>query len=443
MDQARIQWMGVQIGVAWLCIAGGVGTPAVAADDVSSELRALKERVEALERGDKTVDVTEKDGHGHRLHPIHSRGEAEISGDITMVGQGVSSDQLADPATGTTGDAMEGTLSLDLFFEHQVSSRGLVLVQLDVQQGPGLTIIPVFAAPNGNTTGPNNDVESFDSSQINLDQAYYEHRGFDERLVLTVGQYDPTMHFDTNAFANSERSQFLANLFGNNPTIEFGGTGNFYGLGAVAMTKPVEWLDLMAGVMEGNGDYREAFARPWSMVEADLKAAWGERRGTYRVYAWQNRSHHTTGVVSNLLPGGQDRKNHGIGVNFDQEVTEHVGVWGRYGMQDSRVASFDRSLTAGIQLGGGAFGRSRDALGIGYGLTMISDEYEAAQAALGSPEFSGNEGYWEVYYRYVVDGDAEVRGVSLSPDVQYITNAGGDSSLDPIVVYGLRLQAFF
>ena len=90
MDQARIQWMGVQIGVAWLCIAGGVGTPAVAADDVSSELRALKERVEALERGDKTVDVTEKDGHGHRLHPIHSRGEAEISGDITMVGQGVS-----------------------------------------------------------------------------------------------------------------------------------------------------------------------------------------------------------------------------------------------------------------------------------------------------------------------------------------------------------------
>ena len=60
MDQARIQWMGVQIGVAWLCIAGGVGTPAVAADDVSSELRALKERVEALERGDKTVDVTER-----------------------------------------------------------------------------------------------------------------------------------------------------------------------------------------------------------------------------------------------------------------------------------------------------------------------------------------------------------------------------------------------
>jgi carbohydrate-selective porin OprB len=147
--------------------------------------------------------------------------------------------------------------------------------------------------------------------------------------------------------------------------------------------------------------------------------------------------------VSNLLAGGQDRKNQGIGFNFDQEVTEHVGVWGRYGTQDSRVASFDRSLTAGIQLGGGAFGRPHDALGVGYGLTMISDEYEAAQAVASNPQFNANEGYFEAYYRYVVDGDAEVRGVSLSPDVQYITNAGGDSSLDPIVVYGLRLQAFF
>jgi len=435
MDRAQIQWIGVQIGVAWLCIAGGVGTPAVAADDVSSELRALKERVEALERGDKTVDVTEKDGHGHRLHPIHSLGEAKISGDVTMIGQ-------TTPSV-APGEQSEGTLSMDLYFEHQVSESGLVLVQLDLQQGLGLTIIPVFAAPNGNTTGPNNDVESFNSSQIHLDQAYYEHRWLDDRLVLNVGQYDPTMHFDTNAFANSERSQFLANLFGDNPTIEFGGTANFYGLGAVVMTKPVEWLDLVAGVMEGDGDYLEAFARPWSMVEADFNAAWGERRGTYRVYAWQNRSHHTADGTSNLLPGGQDRKNQGIGFNFDQEVAEHVGVWGRYGTQDSRVASFDRSLTAGIQLSGGAIGRPHDALGVGYGLTMISDEYEAAQAVASNPQFNANEGYFEAYYRYVVDGDAEVRGVSLSPDVQYITNAGGDSSLDPIVVYGLRLHAFF
>jgi carbohydrate-selective porin OprB len=427
----------------WFFATGGVASAATATDDVSSELRELKERVKALEEREKPADVGTEDGHGHRLHPIHSRGEAEISGDLTLVGQGVSSDQLADPATGTTGDAMEGTLSLDLFFEHQVSAQGLVLVQMDVQQGAGLTIVPVFAAPNGNTTGPNNDVESFDSSQIHLDQAYYEHRWLDDRLVIEVGQYDPTMHFDTNTFANTERSQFLANLFVNNPTIEFGGTDNFYGLGAVVMAKPVEWVDLVAGAMEGNGDYLETFTRPWSMVEADFKATWGERRGTYRVYAWQNRSHHTNGGGFNLLAGWQDRKNHGIGVNFDQELTEHVGVWGRYGTQDSRVASFDRSLTAGIQLGGGAFGRPHDALGVGYGLTMIGDEYEAAQAALGSPEFSGNEGYWETYYRYVIDGDAEIRGVSLSPDVQYITNAGGDRSLDPIVVYGLRLQAFF
>ena len=437
MDQARIKRMWVQIGVAWLCIAGGVGTSAVAADDVSSEMRALKERVEVLERGDKTVDVTEKDGHGHRRHPIHSLGEAKISGNITLIAQGVSSDQLTDPATGG-GDKGEGTLSLDLFLEHQVSEHGRLLIHLDVQQGPGLTNLPVFAAPNGNTTGPNNDVESFVNDQVHLDQAYYEHTWFDARLAITLGQYDPTAHFDTNAFANNERFQFLANLFANNPALEFGGTGNFYGLGAVVMVKPAGWLDVLAGVMEGDGDYVEAFSRPWVMAEADLHASVAGRQGTYRFYAWQNRSRHR-----NLLAGGQDLKNSGIGLNFDQELTEDLGLWARYGTQDGQVASFDRSMTAGLQLSGGIMGRPQDALGIGYGRTRISSDYRDAQAANGFPQFDQDEGYLEAYYRFVYSGDGQTQGVALSPDVQYITNAGGDGSLDPITVYGARVQVFF
>lgn len=434
MDQARIRWMG--IGVAWLCVTAHIGT-AAGTDDVTSELRALKERVEVLERGEKPIDAAAPDGHGDRLHPVHSLGKAKIGGDLTLILQGVSADQLTDPSMGS-GDKGEGTLSLDLFLEHQVSEHGRMLIHLDVQQGAGLTNIPVFAAPNGNTTGPNNDVESFGNDQVHLDQAFYEHTWFDERLAITLGQYDPTAHFDTNAFANNERFQFLANLFGNNPALEFGGTGNFYGLGAVLVVKPVDWLDVLGGVMEGDGDYVEAFSRPWVMAEADVHASVGGRQGTYRLYAWQNRSHH-----SNLLAGGQDLKNSGVGVNIDQELTEDLGLWARYGTQEGQVASFDRSIAAGLQLSGGIMGRPHDALGVGYGLTMISSEYRDAQAASGSPQFDQDEGYLEVYYRFVASGDGETQGVALSPDVQYITNPGGDGSLDPITVYGARVQAFF
>jgi carbohydrate-selective porin OprB len=42
-----------------------------------------------------------------------------------------------------------------------------------------------------------------------------------------------------------------------------------------------------------------------------------------------------------------------------------------------------------------------------------------------------------------MSGDGEALGVAVSPDIQYVTNAGGDGSIDPIVVYGVRFQAFF
>jgi hypothetical protein len=428
MDQARIWWMG--IGVAWLCVTAHIGT-AAGADDVASELRALKERVEVLERGDKTVDVTEQDGHGHRLHPIHSLEEAKISGDVTMIGQ-------TTPSV-APGEQSEGTLSMDLYFEHPVSKSGLVLVHLDLQQGQGFQFFPVFTAPNGNTTGPNNDIETFEvQTALHLDQAFYEHRWLGERVILTVGQYDPTAFFDTNAYANSERTQFLAGIFGTNPTLEFGGTDNFYGFGGVLRIEPVRGVNLLLGAMEGDGDYLEMFTRPWSIAEVDVDLDLLGREGTYRFFAWQNHRHHKPD--SSLNP---DRENRGVGFNFDQALTAQVGLWGRYGVQDSQIAHFDRSASAGVQLAGKGIGRPHDALGVGYGLTMISDDYEAAQVTAGNPQFNTNEGYFEAYYRHVVSGDGEFLGVSLSPDVQYIANPGGDSSLDPIVVYGFRLQAFF
>ncbi|MEO6665862.1 MAG: carbohydrate porin, partial [Nitrospiria bacterium] len=303
-------WWGVGIAiVVWgHSLSTFAASEAPPVEDVREELERVKQRLDSLEERERSVNVGAEDAKGHRLHPIHSLGEAKISGGVTMIGQGVSSDQLIDPVTGP-GDKAEATLSLDLFLEHQISQDGRVLVHLDVQQGAGLTNIPVFAAPNGNTTGPNNDVESFLSDQVHLDQAYYEHTWMDERIGLTIGQYDPTAYFDTNAFANNERFQFMANLFGNNSALEFGGTGNFYGFGGVLRVKPVDWLDLMVGAMEGDGDFVEAFSRPWTIAEADIYTDWAGRKGTYRVYVWQNRSHF------NLLPGGQDVANQGIGLS--------------------------------------------------------------------------------------------------------------------------------
>lgn len=398
-------------------------------DEVRQELRRLDERVRQLESPQH--DSSDADNGTRRSTPIRSLADTKVSGGVTMIGQ-------TTPSV-APGEQAEGTVSVDLNFLHHVSDRGLVLVRLDLQQGQGFQYFPVFTAPNGNPTGPNNDIETFQvQTALHVDQAFYQHRWMDQRVVLTVGQYDPTAFFDTNAYANSETTQFLAPIFSANPALEFGGTDNFYGFGSVLKIQPVEKVAVLLGVMEGDGDYREMFTRPWSIVEVDLALDPFGRDGTYRVFAWANHRHHSPAF--SLDP---DFRNRGLGVNFDQALTDHVGIWGRYGVQDDQVAFFDRSASLGIQLSGGAIGRPHDAFGVGYGLTMIGDEYQVSQAAAGAPQFDANEGYVEAYYRYVVSGDSELLGVAVSPDIQYVTNAGGDQSIDPIVVYGIRLQAFF
>lgn len=390
----------------------------------SEEFRQLEDRIRALEQQEKEVPAPMVDEKPHQLHPIHALGEAKITGGLTLITQGTSSDQL------TPQNAAEASLSLDLFFENQVTPSGVVLVYLNAQQGPGLTTVPMF-------TGPNADIETHDRDLIALHEAWYQHAWGGEQVVFTVGKYDPSGFFDANAFANDERYQFLGSPFVNNPALEFGGDADGYGLGAVLRVEPVEGFEAAVGVEEGDGDFEDAFAKPWTIAEVVFEPHWGGREGHYRAYAWQNR------LLRPRFLGGEDTDNRGFGVSADHQMTDHLGLWARFGTQDGAVAPFDRATAAGIHLGGGLFGRPDDTFGLGYATLTMSDEYRTSQAAAGFPEFDGDEGYWEAYYRIVFSGDAVAQGVSLTPDVQYVTNAGGDTSLDPIVIWGLRLQALF
>ncbi|MBI5756334.1 MAG: carbohydrate porin, partial [Nitrospirae bacterium] len=188
---------------------------------------------------------------GHKLHPIHTAFQSRISGWLTAIAQGTIGSKDGD---GKENDMAEGSLSMDIFYEATLNGSGKFMFHLDVQQGTGLVNIPqVFASPNGNVTGPNNDIESFVNDQVHLDQAWYETTFADEKLTLTLGQLDPTAYFDTNNYANNERFQFIANQFGNNPTIEFGGTGNFYGAGFRLTYSPSDIVDITLGALDGDG----------------------------------------------------------------------------------------------------------------------------------------------------------------------------------------------
>ncbi|MBI5194164.1 MAG: carbohydrate porin [Nitrospirae bacterium] len=381
---------------------------------------------------------------GHKLHPIHSDNQARISGWLTAIAQGTLGSK---DVSGRKNDMAEGSLSGDIFYEARLDGSDDFMLHIDIQQGEGLVNTPaLFASPNGNVTGPNNDVESFLGDQVHLAEAWYETKFVNDTLTLTLGQLDPTVYFDTNNYANNERFQFIANQFGNNTTIEFGGTGNFYGAGFRLTYSPMDLIEITVGGLDGDGDYKEMFDRPFVIAEVDLKPKLAGKEGNYRFYVWQNSLPHyrldgdgntsfvtTVGNPSVNLPTVLiGDKNSGFGISLDQVLTDNLGLWARLGIQDGNVSQFDRHVSGGIQLSGGAFGRKDDVIGVGVGYTLISDTYKKASG------LNGNELYAEAYYNIAVK-----EGFYVTPDIQYIANPGGDDNRDSFAVYGARAGVMF
>lgn len=405
--------MRIAVAVVVSSLLAGIGFPGVVvAEDVESELKELRERVQALEEGRPVGQPGSSDGPGDRPQAIRAMGPTTITGGLTMILQGASSSQL-DPAS-----SADASFSLDLFFEREISPSGLVWIYLDAQQGKGLASVPMF-------TGPNADVEVSSGSQIKLHEAWYKHNWREDKVILTVGKFDPTLFFDANAYANDERSQFLAVPLVNNPALAFGGDADGFVFGAALQVRPFHGVEAAFGWQEGNGDFEDVTSRPFTIAELAVEGRLGERVGRYRIYSWAN------GTLEPSYLGGPDTDNRGIGLSFDQEIVEHVGAWVRFGSQNGEIAPFDRVMAAGVDIKGTLFNRRGDGIGVGYAQLRISGDYSAVSG------LDANETYWEAYYRLGISR------VTLTPDVQLVTNAGGDGSLDPIWIWGLRFQVYF
>lgn len=403
------------------------------AGDVSIE--ELKTRVGKIEDMLKEKEVV--DELGHRLHPIHSIYGLKIGGGLTITAQGVAHYKNADQHGA-------GAISADIVLESPVGKDGRAVAVLDFQRGAGLqNLPPFFTSPNGNATGPNNDIESFNNDQIHVAQFYYEHN-IAQNLAASIGQLDITGYFDTNRFANNERIHFLANEFANNPAIEFGGTENFYTLGARLTYWPVESVDITIGAFEGNGDYADSFDKPFSMAEINFKFKPADKEGNYRVYYWKRHGRDSSANTAN--PNDADllkAKNDGVGFSIDQVVTDAVGVWLRAGVQREKVAQFDRHISGGVNITGEIFGRGNDKIGLGYGMTLMGRDYKDYKKSV-SPDFeSGAEHYLELYYNISVADAPQNKGFHISPDIQYVMNPGGDVNAAKLFIYGIRLQTFF
>jgi carbohydrate-selective porin OprB len=404
-------------------------------NEVMSELGGtdhIEKRVESVEK--KTREL-EKNTAEHQdwathvdKHITHAEGPAFVDGisiaaGVTMSAQGTS----GNDENAAADDAFDGSISADLELSTKMGGNGEAFIALEAGSGTGLT--DEFDLNGDGESdlywGFNADVGP--DSTVDMTEAWYEHTFADGMVILTVGKLDITNYFDGNEVANDETTQFLTDGFVNDPTIEFIG-----GPGVRLTVSPSDIIHISIGAQSDG--WEDLDEKSFLIAEADFKPKIGELQGHYRFHVWTNRGDHTdAGDASKTGEHGV-----GFGISADQQVMDFLSLFARLGMRDDDLTEyeFDTAWSGGTAISGSLWNRSNDILGLAYGRAITANHRKDTLRASGKNP--GDEGHFEAYYNLVLNDH-----VTISPDLQVVTNAQGDKDFKTVVIGGVRGQFTF
>ena len=462
MKIVRLLWISLLI----TGVLGIVNIPVVFATDaeILRELKKLKKRIEQLENKlaeqeaknqeqDKEVSAIKESNDFHELTMIkESLGNLKIGVGATGIVQGTLNNdenykRILDYER--DGDVTDGSYSVDIEIEAPVGKHGKAFLHLEA--GEGANVSDELAG----LTGVNADALD-DDGDLEVAEAWYEHSLKDDRVLLTVGKLDPVVYFDTNEVANDETFQFLADIFVNNIAVDW---PDDYSGGFRLTIRPHPLLDINMGALEADGDFEDIFEDTFGIGELHFKPKFGNRQGNYRFYGWINGGDHEKWWIPrdvrwpyryrmleveiddpwwwNYQDRIQDNETGvGFGLSFDQQLTDTITGFLRFGLQSGDIYEAKYSWSLGGQMAGAFWNRPKDMLGVAYGQANLSSDYERFLKAYGV--HPGDEGHFEAYYRYQVNDH-----LAISPDIQVISNIGGYEDAHTITVFGLRGQVDF
>ncbi len=476
-------------------VVAGLALPALAAGPDAATLQKLVERMEKLEARNADLEKQVKSLKGEneaiakgldsprlsesepeltvRLKAVEKdalgmKKAAKIAEGLEGIKVGASLATVGQFASGLPKDVEGGNSQLnyraDLSIELPLAPIGDIDHKLfaHLRMGQGLGLNAAFSRLGHFASAPNAlafraSGSSPDDSVAILGQAWYQAAiplpflGFKpysrETLELTFGKMDIFGFFDQNAAAGDEAKQFLNSVFVHNPLLDAGGEvgvdANGFQPGFVASylnyTNKMEPWRLSVGLF-GAGDkganYQRSLSSPLLMVQAEKQLKlFGGLTGNYRIYGW-NRSQGTDF-------DGTLAKHTGIGASIDQRVGDGVKLFARYGKLINGELPFNQAATVGAEFSGSYWGRAADSIGIGgawlqagkgyrnTSVTTWQDEAQTQSAFTFTPQ--GAEKLAEIYYRYRVSPQFE-----LSPDLQFVSNGGGNGEAKSVKVFALR-----
>lgn len=247
----------------------------------------------------------------------------------------------------------------------------------------------------------------------------------DGKAVVIAGMLDQTNYLDTNAYANSQFSQFLDSAFINSMVLPIT-TG---GLGVNLQWQPDDDHYLILGVGQNNP---VAGRSPLQNLRADnmsymFEAGYVPRNflglgpGAYRLQPFVA----TVGGVSQV----------GLGLNFNQQLGAHWGVFGRFGVGGATVTNIQGAtaqiatgvvLQHPLRLAGVLAESSSNGLGFGFVWSQPSQSQR--------PAAHFNEYGIELGYRFQLTATTV-----LKPDLQAIWNPVNNPKVNAAVIFQLSL----
>jgi hypothetical protein len=190
-------------------------------------------------------------------------------------------------------------------------------------------------------------------NELNVREAWLRTELFSQRLALNAGRLDLTNYFDRNAVANDETAQFVSDGLVNNPMLGLAVNG----AGVAGVFDPKNGFAFKAGFQQSNTDATNLSSSLYSLAEVDyLARPKGLGEGNYR--AWF-RNDNTS--ARNRQAGG---------LSIDQKLTPILGLFARYGTQET-AAGNDHFYSGGFQFAKGWIFNPQDYWGVGYAETKL------------------------------------------------------------------------
>ena len=290
------------------------------------------------------------------------------------------------------------------------------------------------------------------------------------RIEFRVGKFDVADFFDMNTWGSDSHLQFLNWTVDNNGTYDYAANTRGYTDGVLIEYDDHWWTVRFAEALMpkvANGirlDADIARARSENLEFEARGKLIAHRAGTVRLLGYLNHANmgNYREAIEEYLAGPktappditatrrQGRHKYGFGLNFEQEITSQIGIFGRLGWSDGHNESFaytedDRTLELGAFTKGDSWHRHNDRAGVAFvanGVVAAHQQY----LALGGLGFLLGDGSLTYGPEKIVEGFYTAhlwRGFFASFNLQHINNPGYNQDRGPVTVPGLRFHVDF